>query len=409
MQSKVSHVIVIVGGRDVTSVLRRLQPDLAITTMVATQRLWRVKEGRESSRLIALNESTPTDEWVALARCVHASQPVQGIGAFGEFDQNRASAIAAAIGLRFHPAEVIEAVYDKALMRRRLRDCGVEDVKSAAVTTVDEVEAFAAVHGFPLILKPNNGFGSRGVVKLSEPADLAGDLLATTGLPSEAAVVEPYLDGPEISVEAFSEDGEHRILGITRKVKDENFVELGHVVQETTAQDAPLMKHVARVLDAVGIADGPSHTELILTPAGPRVVETHTRAGGDQIPQLLHAASGIDLVELAARQLLGQRVLPMLDEALAARERPAKAGAIRYLVPPRSGRLRAVESTAEAAAVPFVTGCTVLKDPDDILTVPIRDSLDRVAYCTAVTADGPAAMEAAERAVQTLTIVMDER
>jgi biotin carboxylase len=411
MPDKVGHLLVVAGARDVTGVLRRLEPDLTITTMVATQRLWRVREGRESARLIALDESATTAEWVALARCVHAIQPLQAIGAFGEFDQDRAAAIGVVLGLRFHPVDVITAVYDKALMRRLLRDSGVEEVSSTAVTTLDELREFADTHGFPLILKPKNGFGSRGVVKLSSPAEFTEDLVSATGVagdPEPTLVVEPYLCGPEISVEAFSEAGVHRVLGITQKLKDENFVELGHVVREPTPQDAPLVEHVPRVLDALGIADGPTHTELILTAAGPRVVETHTRAGGDQIPQLLHAVSGIDMVELAARQVLGQRVLPMLDEMLAAGDRPANAGAIRYLAPPRPGRLVTVESTMEAAAMPFVTGCTVIKEPDDILTFPIRDSLDRVAYCTAVAADGSVAMEAAERAVEALTIVMAE-
>jgi hypothetical protein len=57
--------------------------------------------------------------------------------------------------------------------------------------------------------------------------------------------------------------------------------------------------------------------------------------------------------------------------------------------------------------MPFVTGCTLLKDPGDELTAPIRDSVDRVGYCTAVADDGRTAEEAARRAVDTLTVTVE--
>jgi len=415
MAGQIRHLLVVAGARDVTEVVRRVRPDMAITAMVATQRLAKVRFPEACGKVVALDESATRGEWVALAWCVHSLAPLQAVGAFGEFDQDKAAAIADALGLPFHPPEVIAAVYDKVLMRRRLREAGTEDVPSAVVGSAGDLADFGDKNGFPLIVKPRNGTGSKAVVKVSSRDEVAGGFaraVQAAGAESPALVAERYLEGREISVEAFSEHGVHRVLGITDKSVDGNFVEMGHTVCAPVADDAQVADYVAQVLDALGITDGPTHTELILTAAGPRVVETHTRAGGDQIPQLLASVTGIDMVELAVRQVLGQRVGPALDELLAQPGQAGQAarfGVIRYLAPPRPGRLVSVEHTAEAAELPLVTGCTVLKKPGDPLAAPIRDSVDRLAYCTAVSADRSAAMEAARQALSRLTVTVDDR
>ncbi|QFU91055.1 ATP-grasp domain-containing protein [Amycolatopsis sp. YIM 10] len=395
----VRHALVVAGARDVTGVMKHLRPEVVITTMVALPRLRKVRHPADCERVIALSATAPEREWVALARAVHEVTPIDVIGAFGEFDQDRAAAIATGLGLRFHSPEVIRNVYDKAAMRERLRAAGVEDLPSATITSSDDLVRFARVQGFPLIVKPRSGTGSAGVVKVTD-----ADGLALAGCAD--LVAEPFLDGEEISVEAFSENGVHRIVGITRKVIDGNFVELGHDVREATGADAPVREYVAAVLTALGLENGPSHTELILTAAGPKIVETHSRAGGDRIPQLLHAATGIDLVELAVRQVFGEQVLGTLDAKLAETGRRSWFGAIRYAVPPAARPLVAVEKRAEAQALPWVTACEVLQAPGVRLTVPIRSSTDRVAFCTAVAPDSGTAAEAAGRAVATLEIVV---
>lgn len=412
MTSQVRHLLVIAGARDITEVARRVRPDLTITAMVATGRLAKVRFPEACAKVVALDESAPCGEWVALARCVHSLAPLHAVGAFGEFDQDKGAAIAVALGLPFHPPEVIAAVYDKVLMRRKLRQAGTEDVPSAVVGSAGDLADFGDTYGFPLIVKPRNGTGSKAVVKLSCRNEVTGGFaraVQAAGAEYPALVAERYLQGREISVEAFSEHGAHWILGITDKSIDGNFVEMGHVVRAPAANDAQVVDYVARVLDALGITDGPTHTELILTKAGPRTVETHTRAGGDQIPQLLAAATGVDLIELAVRQVLGQRVGPMLDELVAQPGQVARFGVIRYLAPPRAGQLVSVTHTAEAAGLPFVTGCTVLKNPGDPLVTPIRDSVDRLAYCTAVAEDRTVAMEAAGQALSRLTVTSDDR
>jgi phosphoribosylamine-glycine ligase len=161
--------------------------------------------------------------------------------------------------------------------------------------------------------------------------------------------VEAYLDGPEYSVEALSEAGEHVVLAVTAKYTDPaTRVELGHVVPaplpaDVVEQMADLALDVLRV---IGVEFGPTHTEIVLTPVGPRVVETHVRMGGDDIWELVHAATGVDLIECVIRQAVGQKVLPQVRETLAT-PRPPHAEAIWFAVPPPVGELVDVVGVTE--------------------------------------------------------------
>jgi biotin carboxylase len=62
------------------------------------------------------------------------------------------------------------------------------------------------------------------------------------------------------------------------------------------------------VLDALGFHDCPSHTEIVLTADGPRLIETHNRVGGDSILDIARLATGVDLYDLTVAQSIGAPV-----------------------------------------------------------------------------------------------------
>ncbi|MGH3439476.1 MAG: hypothetical protein ACRDRN_23835, partial [Sciscionella sp.] len=64
----VRHVLLVAGARDVTGVLKRLHPELTITTMVAAQRLEKVRRPNDCARVLALDDSTTTEEWITIAK-----------------------------------------------------------------------------------------------------------------------------------------------------------------------------------------------------------------------------------------------------------------------------------------------------------------------------------------------------
>ena len=122
--------------------------------------------------------------------------------------------------------------------------------------------------------------------------------------------MEEYLDGPEISVETLSFDGRHVVVAVTDKEtrrprlrRDRPFAAQRLLGRDCCARSTRL---VTDFLDAVGLRNGPGHTEVKLTSRGPRIVESHNRIGGDRINELAEIAYGVDM----ERYALGAAVRP---------------------------------------------------------------------------------------------------
>jgi biotin carboxylase len=211
-------------------------------------------------------------------------------------------------------------------------------------------------HGYPVVTKPVGGLASFGVSIIRDESELdrAFAKAATAsqhGWHRDLGVfAEAYLDGPEYSVEALSEASEHVVLAVTAKYTDPaTRVELGHVVPAPLPAEVRerMERLTVRILDALAVEFGATHTEFVLTDAGPRVVETHVRMGGDDIWELVHAATGVDLIDCVLRQTIGHKVLPNVRDVLAT-PRPPHAEAIWFATPPPVGQLVEVVGAEDA-------------------------------------------------------------
>jgi biotin carboxylase len=288
---------------------------------------------------------------------VHRADPFTRIASFADPDQDRAAVIAARLGLLMHSEQTIAWVHEKPRMRRRLAEQGIDDTPFALVSSPDELRAFIREHGFPCIAKPAVGAGSIGIRRIAGDADVEA-AFATAGIRSEMSgggvLVERLHEGPQFSAEAFSEDGVHQVVCITRKYSEpRHYVEVGHVLPADlpAADCAAIEAYVARVLDALEIGFGPTHTEFVLTAGGPRIIETHARIAGDRIPYMIHDALGIDLVAHTVRQVLGERELPAVRaELAAARAAAPRCAAIWFAGSPAAGTLESVGGVEQVRA-----------------------------------------------------------
>jgi biotin carboxylase len=214
-------------------------------------------------------------------------------------------------------------------MRALLRENGFSQVAYAILQERTDISAFAARAGFPLILKPVDGGGSRGIHKVNsvEEAETAFDSLRAEGF---TVLAEEYIDGKEYSVESFSFNSAHTIVAITEKVVNERFVEIGHVVPAMLddASTNAVKRFVGEFLTIVGVSNGPCHTEMKIGSKGLKIIESHNRIGGGNIPKLVLLVYGVDLIKLA-----GQWACGMAEPAIV--PQPAQgAAAIHFLLFP---------------------------------------------------------------------------
>jgi len=383
------HVLVVGSGRDLPARVRRARPGTETSVICRLQFVAKLRELTEHTRVIAVRDDAPDEEWVALALAAHQLHPFSRIATFGETDQDRCAVIGEALGITTHSPRTVELVHDKFAMRVRLRETGVDTTASALVDDLATLTDFVDLHGLPCVVKPVAGAGSAGVAVIRDQSSLASAFERASGrfegLPDEGVLVEEFHEGPQFSVEAFSERGEHQVVAITRKFSDPvNFVELGHVAPaDLTSQDQKEVQYfVERVLDALGVTFGATHTEIVLGENGPRVIETHVRMGGDEIPALALDATGVDLADCVVRQTMGERVLPEIRAALAD-NRPARCSAIWFVAAPAAGVVVEVSGAHEARQTDGVSDVELLVGPGSRVG-NLESSDSRIAYVRAV-------------------------
>lgn len=345
--------------------------------------------------LVYLPADASDDAFRALARALHTVSGFDLVHSFHDSYQCLAADIATELGIGCRlKKEATRIALDKARTRERVREAGVSTLEYWRVGTFAELRTVLESVHFPVMAKPLEGTASKDVVKLNTKADALPSLEASLPM-----IVEPFIKGAEFSVESFSENGRHRILAITEKFKaDNSFVEIGHLVPARidAASWQRISAYTAAVLNALEVDNGPCHTEVMLSGDRVELIETHTRTGGDEIPNLVRLACGLDLYDLEARQMTGERVLPSIPDRVTF---PNHA-AIWYLAPdePQPRKLIDIDGVEQARAIPSVSSVKVEKVAGAVVHT-LGYSFDRGAQVIAVAPDGDTALAAARAGV----------
>ena len=244
-----------------------------------------------------------------------------GVVTFSEQSVRATAALAASLGLPHNSVDTAESLTNKSMQRERLRAAGVGGVRFARLDTVADWHEAAAYTGLPLVIKPRVGEGSRNTFLVTDPHEgfgLARRLLEGPER-DHGLVVEEFLQGRDmspfgdfVSVESAAQFGEIRHLAVTGKFPLlPPFRERGQFWPPALdpLEAAEITSLVTSALLAVGFTFGLAHTEVKLTAEGPRIIEINGRLGGF-INDLARRSSGLDLVELAGRIAMGERVRP---------------------------------------------------------------------------------------------------
>ncbi|MFJ4816066.1 ATP-grasp domain-containing protein [Streptomyces sp. NPDC088801] len=332
----------------------------------------------------------------ALARALHAHRPFRRVVSQTEAGPLVAGHLTTALGLPGTGAATARLVHDKAALRALLTARGISPVAFQVGASHSVLRAFAERHG-ALVVKPTMASGSLGVRKVRSPREVPEALAWLADFGVGEFMVEELLTGTEISVESFSVAGRHTVLAVSRKDNGGGVVALGHALPAPLSAEcaAEVDDVVCRMLDAVGLIDGPAHTELILTADGPRVVESHLRCAGGRIGELVELVHGIDTERLTCQLALPDGV-PELAPA-------ARGGAAVRFLTPRPGRVRTVEGLAAARRAAGVVRAEVGVEPG-ALVEPLRWSEDRCGFVVARAGDAVTAERRARQAAALIRI-----
>lgn len=269
-----------------------------------------------------------------------------------------------------------------------------------AVGNFEEFKAAVEALRGECIVKPADNAGSRGVVLLDGKKDQSEEELLHTYEYSKSnsrngtVMVEEFMTGAEVSVEAMTVNGETTIITITDKfiTPPPYFVEIAH--SEPCRLPEEIQQQIRDValqaVKAIGLQNGPSHTEIKVTPQGPKIVELAARLGGDFITsKLVPLSTGVDMV--AASVLLATGAEVDLEPKW-------KKGSAIHFIQGMEGRIKSITVEEEVYQLKGVEEVSIYKQPGDEVH-GTKSSNDRLGHILTVGQTAEEAMKIGDKAL----------
>jgi biotin carboxylase len=340
------------------------------------------------------------DAVLALAR----EERVDGVMPLNDWGVPTAAHVASALGLRGLTPRTAELACDKGLMREQWERDGLANPEFRVVVSEREAREACEAIGLPVVVKPaDSGGGGRGVSVVREPDELEwAYAFAEPRARNGRIVVERFLEGTELTIESISHGGEVHVLAVSDKIKPPLRTRVATSLHYPADLEPGTLEQVralaAAAVLSVGITDGPSHVEMIVTDAGPVLLELGARGGGGHVFSVIgEAVSGVPMVAESARVLVGD------EPDLRVRH---ERGCVYLLFSPECGVIRAIRGVDEARALPGVLELGVTRRPGDVLG-PLVDSLQRSGFAVVAGRTRQEAMRRADAVFETVRFELD--
>jgi len=348
------------------------------------------------------------EDTIAAALHYHKTiRPIDGVMCIASDVPLTVASVAHALGLPGITIEAARLAGDKLAMKERFAEKGISIPWFCRVDSVTHLRRILSERGFPVVLKPVDSRGARGVLRLTESVDLDWAYEHSVSFsPSGRVMVEEYLEGPQISTESAIINGQTFTPGFTDR-NYEFFDRFAPYIIENGGQQPSILTQdqlnaVSRLAEraalAMGIMTGIAKGDMVLTKDGPKVIEIAARLSGgwfstDQIP----LATGVDLIGSAIRIALGEQVP---EEDLIPRYQ--KGVAIRYFFP-EPGRVVKIKNEDQFKNTSWMHKLGFFVKPGDIVE-PVTNHTKRAGFVITMGETRDQAVERAEQVVKSIKI-----
>lgn len=312
----------------------------------------------------------PRGDLDAAAEALAGAQ-LDGIVTFVDDHLSLAAALAQRLGLIYHPPEVAAAIRNKDHQRAKLDGAGVAGPRFWPLPAGLDRTALASAAAevtYPAVLKPARGSGSRGIVHVAN----AQHLLRLYDDQIDQLLEEHLLDDPRtdprfasyLSVESVVSHGRVSHVALTGRFRLAlPYRETGNFMPAAvpTGQQDAILELATAAIRALEIDNAAVHTEIKLTPNGPRLIEVNGRIGG-RPPFVLLSVSEVNLFQAACRIALGE---PVSFDSLA---ECSGVGFWRMIQPPLAARrVCEVHGVEPVRALPWVNNVNVMRGAGQVL------------------------------------------
>jgi biotin carboxylase len=339
------------------------------------------------------------------------SGKIDGVMTIASDIPHMVAAAAEALGARHIPVEVAELCVHKLHMKERLRDGGVHVPAFTRIASLGDLERFIAQVGFPVVIKPVDNSGARGVQRLTRNMDIAQAFEYSRSFAYGGEVIaEKFITGLQISTEGLLHDGVFHCTGFA----DRNYTRLddavpfmvedgGDIPTILNARNKKLVEaEFEKAVRALGIGWGPAKGDMIFGDDGkPYVIEIAARLSGgnfcyDKVPW----STGVDIVDILVDMAVENPVDPQ-------RFRPTRdfATSQRYFFP-ASGTIRRIDGLTAAEQLPHVRKVDVWAAPGQKIAAA-ENHPSRVGYVISCAPTREEAVAAAQAAVAQVEFLVE--
>ncbi|MCF7917536.1 ATP-grasp domain-containing protein [Candidatus Gracilibacteria bacterium] len=331
---------------------------------------------------------------------------------------------------------VVFSCRSKYHMRKKMREAGLPIPNFELCQNYEELNNAVSKIGIPCVLKPVGGHSSFGAfliqnetdrknlkekyenairyltalsdVKFREAISFTKEELSLMDVTDSLNLitdylVEEYMEGPEISVDSLTQDGQSTIMGIADQVrmKPPFFIQIAEkmplVCENSLEQKIRDLAH--KTIKAMGIQNSPSHIEMILTKDGPKIVEIACRMGSDNIHDFIYQTTGYNMIYETMMIALG---VPRNYELGI----PKCHMAMEYLLPEKKGKITGIIVSEEGKMNQNITEMYFEKIGTAVAPPP--ENFDFLGYISTKGHTPHEAQKNLQKALEQVKIIIDE-
>jgi biotin carboxylase len=347
----------------------------------------------------------------ACARAYARTHRVVGVFTAGTDVAYTVASIAECLGLPGISPEAALHATNKFLMRSRLSEHGVSCPRFFMARSCEEACSAARSIGYPLVIKPVDNMGARGVRRIDTEAQLREQFdtsIAYSGNYAEAAVIiEEYMDGAEISMDTIvDETGRIHLLTIADRhiVFPPYFVEIGHSIPSRLAQEKldEAFELMQKAIRAIGITCGAAKADIKITSSGAKIGEITARLSGGFHSQCTEAlATGMNSTKAALDLAVG-KALDIKDIT----PRLARVAIERAIIP-ESGKILKIEGIENARNAEGIYDVILTKKEGDSVR-SLENNIGKIGHIIASGNTYTEAESAYERARSMITVAIEK-
>jgi biotin carboxylase len=318
--------------------------------------------------------------------------------------------VRAELGLPGVGPETARRATHKERMMNACDAAGTPAPNSIVAADLATAEEFLCSTPGPVVVKPTDSGGQKGVTVIRESAGLASAFGTAAAYASDDRVLlQEFVQGPEINVTAVVTDGDVHILSLSNRITADP-PHFGIAIEHASPPElSPAGRRAVRnvatsAIEAIGIRNGIAYPQVIVGPGGPRLVEIAARIPGGQMHNVARYRSGIDPIRAAVFHALGA---PFSNDDISVAD-PRGAVSVHFFteldVPEDVHTLQRIRNLDEARSLPRVETLEIRVTEGD--TIPtLTDATARFGYVIAAADDRTTARESAERAASLVTFV----